>query len=107
MSEKWAERLDRSLVHDPFAEGVNMVRYELYSVEVDGVYRHRNQDRNTASMISIRSIASDTAGGYRYMHDGYPIDEEHYVKYDCISSTTDDENSWFYCSDSLHHANHD
>ncbi len=102
MSEKWLERIESSLMNDPFAEGVNMVRYGVRAITVDGIYRTRAEDPNAAPMVSIRSITSDQVGSWRHMHDGYPIDDQHFIKYNCVASTTPDTESWFYCDSSFH-----
>lgn len=102
MADRLGEKPQLKMTEDPFTGNITMVRYVVMSMTVDGVSRERFQDFHSASMISIRTEASDRSGGYRYEHDGYPIDEEHFLKWNCIASTTPNEHSDWYCDDSLH-----
>lgn len=102
MADWFGEKPHLYMKEDPFTGDITMVRYVVMSMNVDGVSRERHQDPNSASMISIRTMASDIAGGYRYEHDGYPINEDHFLKWNCIASTTPDKSSFWYCDDTMH-----
>ncbi len=71
---------------DYFDSSVFMLHFSMNQIVVDEIFGSRNGDF-AKPMMNIRSIDSDNVGRWFYVNDGYPIDEEFYIKTGYILST--------------------
>ncbi len=77
---------------DSFDSRFYMTRYYMNSFTVDGIeYYHRSSGHHRYSMISIRTESSDELGAWVYKNDGYPIDEERWLRSGELVSTNPSE----------------
>lgn len=95
-----------TLRNDDFSEDlynpIYMHHYTAMEMEVDGVSRRSEFDWNHAPMISIKNDNAGWSSPWVVTFDDHEIDEEHYIKYGCIKSTTEDKLHPLYCEDRYH-----
>lgn len=84
--------MDRELYRrskgDPFNPNASLWHYSVREIEVDGIFRRAINDPHRSEMVSIKNDNYNIPdpGGYIYEHDGWPIDERHYLDTGCIRS---------------------